>query len=156
VGLLHDFGKIVFAQFLPYEFKQALSLSVEQSISLHAAEQQIIGTDHAVAGWMLMKKWNFPENLTDTIRRHHSDISPGNMMLSCLFVADQISKQLALEKDRKNFVKGLSPAMTEIFGGQLQDIIASLGDISNLENEAHVFAQAGEQNMKYRLWGVQG
>jgi chaperonin cofactor prefoldin len=27
---------------------------------------------------------------------------------------------------------------------QLQDIIASLEEISKLENEAHVFAQAGE------------
>jgi putative nucleotidyltransferase with HDIG domain len=156
VGLLHDFGKVVFAQFLAQEFKQALSYCVEHSISLHAAEQHVIGADHSEIGWMLMKKWNFPEQLADTIRRHHSDIPPDNMMLCCLYVADQISKQLALEKGGKNLVEPLPHALKEIFGGQLQDIIAGLGDISKLEFEAHVFAQVGDQNMKYKFWGVQG
>jgi putative nucleotidyltransferase with HDIG domain len=155
-GLLHDFGKVVFARFLATEFREALAYSHERSVSLHVAEQQIIGIDHSEIGWMLMKKWNFPELITDTVRRHHSDLAPGNMMLSCLFVADQISKQLALEPGGMNMVEALPAALCELFGGQLHDIIASLGDIARLESEAHVFANAGEQSMKYRLWGVQG
>lgn len=155
-GLLHDFGKVVFARFLATEFREAISYSHERSVSLHVAEQQIIGTDHSEIGWMLMKKWNFPELITDTIRRHHSDIAPGNMMLSCLFVADQISKQLALEPGGKNTVEALPSALCEVFGGQLHDIIASLGDLARLESEALVYAHAGEQSMKYKLWGVQG
>ena len=51
-GLLHDFGKVVFAQFMPAEFKEALTLSSEQSISLHAAERQVIGADHSLVGEM--------------------------------------------------------------------------------------------------------
>jgi putative nucleotidyltransferase with HDIG domain len=154
-GLLHDFGKVVFAQFLAREFKQALEFCAEQSISLHAAEQHVIGADHTMVGGMLVEKWNFPGHIADSIRRHHSEISPDNMMLSCLFVADQISRQLALEKGGKNLVEPLPHALAENFGGHLHDIIASLGDVSKLQNEAHIFAQAGDHSISYKFWGVQ-
>lgn len=143
-GLLHDFGKVVFAQFLAEEFKEALARSRDQSISLHAAEQQIIGADHTVVGGMLVDKWQFPKQLTDNIRSHHSDISPDNTVQSCLFVADQISKQLSMGNSGNMLVEELPPDLANHFGGQLEDIIASLGDLSKIENEAQVFAQAGK------------
>jgi len=144
-GLLHDFGKVVFAQFLAPEFKLALAFSAEHSISLHAAEQQIIGSDHTVVGGMLVEKWQFPQQLTDNIRHHHSEISPDNTVQSCLFVADQISKLRALGDSGNHVVEELSPALIEHFGGNLQDIIAGLGDLSKIENEAQVFAQVGRE-----------
>ena len=140
-GLLHDFGKVVFAQFLPTEFKEALSYSQDQSISLYAAEQQIIGADHTVVGGMLVEKWQFSKQLIDNIRNHHSDISPDDSVQSCLFVADQISKQLAMGNSGDLVVEELPPAMAERFDGELLDIIASLGDLSDLEQEALLFAQ---------------
>lgn len=154
VGLLHDFGKVVFAQFLAPEFKEALACSRNLSISPHEAEQQIIGADHAMIGGMLMEKWRFPERLIDSVRRHHSEITSDDMLLSCLFVADQVSKLLTLEVGDGNLAGKLSPALAERFGGQLQDVIASLGDIAKLEREVHVVAQVWDQNLKYRFWGV--
>jgi putative nucleotidyltransferase with HDIG domain len=144
-GLLHDFGKVVFAQFLPDEFKQALAFSQEQSISLHAAEKQIIGSDHTVVGGMLVEKWQFPQQLTENIRNHHSVISTENTVQSCLFVADQISKYRALGNSGNPVVEELSPALVEYFGGQMEDIISSLGDLSKLESEAQVFAQVSKE-----------
>ena len=140
-GLLHDFGKVVFAQFLPTEFKEALSYSQDQSISLYAAEQQIIGADHTVVGGMLVEKWQFSKQLIDNIRNHHSDISPDNMVQSCLFVADQISKQLAMGNSDNLVVEEIPPDIAERFDGELLDIIAGLGDLSDLEQEALLFAQ---------------
>ncbi len=139
-GLLHDFGKVVFAQFLPEEFKQALDLSREQGISLHEAERQVIGTDHTVIGSMLVEKWQFPKLLSSNIRNHHGKISTDNTIQSCLFVANQISKKLAGTSDDDE-LEELSPELEAYFGGQLQDIIDSLGDISRFENEAQSFAQ---------------
>ena len=60
-GLLHDFGKVVFAQFMPAEFKEALAMSGEQNTSLHTAEKKIIGADHSLVGAMLVEKWQFPK-----------------------------------------------------------------------------------------------
>jgi putative nucleotidyltransferase with HDIG domain len=142
VGLLHDFGKVVLAQFFSEEFRKALARSGQQSISLHAAEQQIIGADHTMVGCMLMEKWQFPKQLTDNIRGHHGYISPNNMELSCLFVADQIGKQLSNGNRVNPVVEELTPALAEHFDGQLHDIIASLGDMTKLKFETRAFAQA--------------
>jgi len=144
-GLLHDFGKVVFAQFLPEEFKAALKVTKEQSISLHVAEKQIIGSDHTVVGGMLVEKWQFPTHLIDNIRSHHSDISTDNTVQSCLFVANQISKYLGLGNGGNPIVEKLSPSLIRHFGGELEDIIANLGDISNLVREAQVFAQISQE-----------
>lgn len=143
-GLLHDFGKVVFAQFLPAEFKSALELSVAQSVPLHQAEQKVIGTDHTVVGGMLVEKWQFPKQLIDNIRNHHSEISPGNTVQNCLFVANQISKQLKLGNSGNSVVEDLPPAMAEEFGNDLAGVIDSLGDISILVSEAKVFTQIAE------------
>ncbi|MDD5285358.1 MAG: HDOD domain-containing protein [Desulfuromonadaceae bacterium] len=140
-GLLHDFGKVVFAQFLAPEFKEALACCRDHGISLHQAEQKIIGADHTVVGSMLVEKWQFSNQLIYNIRNHHSDIPEENTMHSCLFVADQISKRLVAGNSDNPVVEEMPPVLAERFGGVLQDIIDSLGDISELENEARVFAQ---------------
>ncbi len=144
-GLLHDFGKVVLGQFLPSESKAALAHSIEQSISLHAAERQIIGTDHTVIGGMLVEKWRFPTQLIETIRNHHSAIPPDDTVQSCLFVANQISKQLGLGSGGNLQVEELPPALAARFNGSLSDIIASLGDLSRIENEAQVVAHVGRE-----------
>jgi putative nucleotidyltransferase with HDIG domain len=140
-GLLHDFGKVVYAQFMPAEFKIALAMSSGQDISLHLAEQQSIGADHSLVGAMLVEKWQFPKTLSDTIRNHHSEISPENTMQSCLFVADQISKKLAMGSSGNHHVEELPPALIEHFGGDLDEIIAGLGDLSRVVAEAQSFAK---------------
>jgi len=130
-GLLHDFGKVVFAQFMPTEFKEALALSSEQGISLHAAEKQIIGADHSLVGAMLVGKWQFPESLADAIRYHHSEISPENIVQSCLFMGN--SGNLLVEE--------LPPALIERFGGDMDSLIGSLGDLSKVMEEAETFTK---------------
>lgn len=140
-GLLHDFGKVVFAQFMPTEFKEALAISGEQATSLHLAERQIIGADHSLVGAMLVEKWQFPKSLTDTIRLHHSDISPENTVQSCLFVADQISKKLSLGNSGNLLVEELPPALIRRFGSDMDGIIASLGDLSKVVEEARSFTK---------------
>lgn len=143
-GLLHDFGKVVFAQFLPAEFKEALKLSRDRSISMHAAEREIIGADHTVVGGMLMEKWQLSKDLTDNIRNHHGEISPDNTVQSCLFIADQISNQLASANGGNPMTEELPPPLVKRFDGTLQEIITNLGDLSALESEVEVLAQAGK------------
>ena len=144
-GLLHDFGKVVFAQFLAEEFKEVLTLSIDRSIPLHLAEHLVIGVDHTVVGGMLMEKWQFSKQLTDNIRNHHSVVSADDTVQCCLFVADQISKLRAPGDDDNLEVEELPPALVERFSGDLPEIIAGLGDLSQLENEAQVISHAGKE-----------
>ena len=146
-GLLHDFGKVVFAQFMPEEFKAALALAAEQNIPLHLAEQQVMGMDHTVAGAMLTERWQFPETLTETIRLHHDETASASMLHGCLFAANQVSKKLGMGDSGNPVVEELPAGMVACFGGGVDTIIAGLDDLSKLEEEARVFAQiSGEGN----------
>ncbi|MBI1174634.1 MAG: HDOD domain-containing protein [Sideroxydans sp.] len=144
-GLLHDFGKVVFAQYLPDEFKAALELAASEHIPLHIAEQRIFGIDHTVAGAMLAERWQFPKELTDTIRVHH-DCSDDASVLQCsLFVANQISKKLEMGGAGNPIVEELPAGVAKRYGGGIDHIIASLGDLSKITDEAQVFAQASTE-----------
>jgi len=132
---------VVYAQFMPAEFKQALALSREEGISLHIAEQHIIGADHSLVGAMLVGKWQFPESLAGAIRHHHSEISPENTVQCCLFVADQISKKLSMGNSGNLQVEELPPALIERFGTEMEGIISRLGDLSKVVEEAESFTK---------------
>ncbi len=139
-GLLHDFGKVVFAQFLSNDFSQAMLKSSHETLSLHVAEQQIIGVDHSVVGSMLAEKWQFPQALIDCIRNHHSDEGEGGMWAS-IYAANQISKKMAFGNSGNPCIEPLPPAVRDCFGGDIDDIAATLGDLSKIAEEAQVFSQ---------------
>jgi putative nucleotidyltransferase with HDIG domain len=146
-GLLHDFGKVVFAQFMPDEFKQALSYSAEHKVPLHIAEQHIIGIDHSEVGAMLVEGWQFPKNLSDAIRHHHNPELSNSTLKCCLFVADQLSKHKSLNygnNSNHEMMNELPPVIAQRFGGNLEEIIVKLGDLSNVVAEAHAFAQTSK------------
>ncbi len=147
-GLLHDFGKVMFAQHMPEEFKAALSYSAENNIPLHSAEQRIIGVDHTVAGALLVEKWQFQKSLSETIRHLHDGSLTESTMQNCLFVADQISKLHTMGHGGNPIVEELPPNVAERFGGNLEDIIGQLGDLSKVLDEARTFAQVGKEASK--------
>jgi putative nucleotidyltransferase with HDIG domain len=144
-GLLHDFGKVVFAQFMPEEFKLALEKSVEESIPLYLAERMMIGTDHMVVGAMLVDKWQFPSDISSLILNHHSAAENHSGVAACLFAANQISRRLGFAGPGYHEADELPPALVDLFGGDLDEVIESLGDISKLMEEAQVYAQASKE-----------
>ncbi|HEU0187195.1 MAG TPA: HDOD domain-containing protein [Gallionellaceae bacterium] len=147
-GLLHDFGKVMFAQHMPEEFKVAMDLSAENGIPLHEAEQKVIGVDHAVAGAMLVEKWQFQKSLSDTIRHLHDGQLTNSAMQNCLYVADQISKhQVSGRTDNIETIL-LPDNIMGRFGGDLNDILVQLGDLSKVLDEARVFSQAHQEANK--------
>jgi len=109
-GLLHDFGKILFAVYLPREFSAALDLSEDENLPLYLAEQQIMGIDHAHAGALMVDKWKLPQELGDCIAAHHdAEIGPG--MLRCLFIADQLVKRQSPDSDVADLPPNLAPSL---------------------------------------------
>lgn len=144
-GLLHDFGKVVFAQFMPEEFGKVLNYSAENKVPLHIAERLIIGVDHSVVGAMLIEGWQLPKNIGDAIRHHHDETITNSTLHSSLFVADQLSKHKSLNNGSDSVMKELPPAMAERFGGNLDEIIVKLGDLSNIVAEAQAFAQISKE-----------
>ena len=140
-GLLHDFGKVVFAQFMPEEFKKALAFSQVNQSSLHLALREIVGTDHAVVGAMLVEKWRFSPELVDTIRHQHNPERKDTPMIACVFAANQISKKLEFGFGGNPYVEELTPTIEKRLGGTLDELIVSLGDLAPLFEEAKLFSK---------------
>ena len=141
-GLLHDFGKVVFAQFMPEEFRKALERSQADGSSLHRALQESIGVDHAVVGAMLVEKWRFAAPLVETIRHQYGAQRKDSDMIACVFAANQISKKLQFGFGGNPYVEELPPDVEKRLGGSLDDVIASLGDVHKLFEEAKIFSSA--------------
>ncbi len=140
-GLLHDFGKAVFAQFMPVEFRQALERCRLDQSSLHLALREIIGVDHAEVGAMLVEKWHFAAPLVETIRHQYGDERPDTAMIACVFAGNQISKKLNFGFAGNPLIEELPPAIAQRLGGSLDEVIASLGDLTRVFEEAEAFAR---------------
>lgn len=140
-GLLHDFGKVVFAQYMPTEFRKALELSQAHNTSLHLALREVVGTDHAVVGAMLVEKWRFPADLIDTIRQQYQPDVKDTPMIACVFAANQISKKLGFGFGGNPYIEELTPSIAHRLGGTLDELIASLGSLESLFEEAKIFSK---------------
>ncbi len=140
-GLLHDFGKVVFAQMMPQEFKAALETSRSNGSSLHDALKKEIGADHVIVGAMLVEKWRFAPHLIETIRHQHPSDFKDTDMIACVFAANQISKQLSFGFGGNHCIDELPASVQKRLGGNLSEVIAGLGDLTPLFEEAKIFAK---------------
>lgn len=140
-GLLHDFGKVVLAQFMAKEFRVALDVSKQQGTSLHLALREVIEVDHAVVGAMLVEKWRFAPKLVETIRHQHGPELVDSDMIACVFGANQISKHLKYGFAGNHFVEAFPPMVAKRLGGTMEEVIARLGDLNPLFEEAQVFSK---------------
>lgn len=138
-GLLHDFGKVVFAQHFPREFSRALEYSQWHETSLHTALQEVMGIDHAKVGAMLLQRWNFAPSLIEAVGCQSGDPEPRTMLALCVFTANQVSKQLQLGSGGNPYIAPLPAAAMARFGGDLDAVIARLGDVHALLEQLQVF-----------------
>lgn len=140
-GLLHDFGKVVFAQFMPKEFRQALEICQADGSSLHLALRQTVGADHAVVGAMLVEKWRFATELIETIEHQYEADQQDSALFACVFTANQISKKLGFGFGGNPCIHQLPAQVSRRMGGTLDDIIASAGDLDAAFEDAKLFAK---------------
>ncbi|HEY5799396.1 MAG TPA: HDOD domain-containing protein [Burkholderiaceae bacterium] len=145
-GLLHNFGKVVFVQFMPEQYRDAIGLAERDGIPLHEAEVQVIGTDHARAGAMLIEHWQFPPALAACVAGHHE--GAGDSPLGqCLHAADRIALHLLAEADGQDAAGGQANAppreapLAPRFNTDLDGLIAGLGNTNKMLEQAAMFCQ---------------
>ncbi len=140
-GLLHDFGKAVFAQFMAAEFREAMLQTSLEGKPLHEAERATIGADHALVGAMLAKRWQFPDHMIDCIRDHHNPAAEPSALMDCLRMANQIARKLAIGDSGNPWREGEAVAAPQRFGDDINVVVASLGDLQRYIDDAQIFAQ---------------
>lgn len=139
-GLLHDFGKIVLACYLPGEYKEALKIAREETIPLFEVEKQIFGVNHATIGSLLMEKWQIPGSINEALKNHHNATDEDSQMRDFIITADQISKELKIGYSGNNVIESIPQKVLVQFGSDLNQIITSLGEIRAEVEKAIIFA----------------
>ncbi|MDX8396820.1 MAG: HDOD domain-containing protein [Mariprofundaceae bacterium] len=138
-GLLHDFGKAVFAQFASEEFGRAVEQAQETGEALHIVEARIIGVDHAEVGGFLIEKWELPQELVQCVREHHHGVSSN--LGDCVFVANQLSKQHGMGNSGNPIIDIFPDYIEKRFGMGMAEMVETLGDLSAEKAKAQAFIQ---------------
>ncbi|MBN4079355.1 HDOD domain-containing protein [Beggiatoa alba] len=71
-GLLHNLGQIVVAYSLPEYFRKISELRQAENLDREQAERQVLGTTLQRLGQDILKDWDFPKNMVDTLDEHKS------------------------------------------------------------------------------------
>lgn len=139
-GLLHDFGKVVLARFKPAQFHEALALCRSNNSSLHLALRQVLGVDHASIAAMLVEKWRFAPALVEAVGNQYGDDPKDTGIVACVYAANQISKKMSWGFAGNPFVAELPACVAQRLGGNLEEVMLSLGDLGPMFEEAKRFA----------------
>ncbi|MGK9368665.1 HDOD domain-containing protein [Melioribacter sp. Ez-97] len=98
-GVLHDFGKLLFIEYLNKEYAEALEIAQKNKIDISAVEADRIGITHAELGAKLAEKWKLPEIIINTLKNHHkgtSDLPSQETLVAAVHIGDIASKLLSL------------------------------------------------------------
>ncbi len=118
-GVLHDLGQLVIFHKIPDLANKALNrvkLTGEES---YIAERTIIGFDHAEIGAELVKSWNLPKSLEDTIRFHHTpDLAVENPVDTAIVHIANVISDMAEEneQDRSKHLQRIHPSAWKVTG----------------------------------------
>jgi len=72
-GLLHDLGRILFAQHLGEDYVRVLEAARALQLPLEQVEARLLQTSHADVMSKVLGAWHFPPDLVDPITLHHTE-----------------------------------------------------------------------------------
>ncbi|MBF0143401.1 MAG: HDOD domain-containing protein [Magnetococcales bacterium] len=131
-GLLHDYGKVVFARFMQEKFQAAMQRASRDRMPLEQAELEIIGIDHAEIGAQLVTRWNLPEELAQCIRSHHHSVAEAGRSLldDCVHLANRASRKLGYGHSGNPSCELVVPEpIRSLLGQNIESVLVSLGDV---------------------------
>ncbi len=71
-GLFHDIGKQIMNFLDKDKFQEVMQLCYNEGISFEQAERMLFPYTHEEAGALVIRKWNFPEQLMKAVLAHHT------------------------------------------------------------------------------------
>ncbi len=136
-GLIHDSGMIIIDTYIEKK-KEAYQNLIKSGTSVHSAEKQILGFNHAEIASEFFKKWNLPSSQTNAIKYHHNpDDSNKDILSYILHVADYIVMTEQPEKNCRvrdgaiDFV-GIDNTDVESILAETQEAVSSI--MQNIQN----------------------
>ncbi len=115
-GMLHDIGQLVMMSRVPDLARLALQRASDGHETLHEAEQEVIGCDHAEVGRVLLEQWKLPLVLCETVGCHHNIAAADEARLDAAIVhlATVIASRAELPADYDGPLPQVDPLAWEL------------------------------------------
>lgn len=140
-GLVHDSGKLILGAHVKEEL-EVMESETSRGVPFHEAEQQVLGTDHAAIGAMLLESWSFPNPIVSAVRWHHApDKGPAsNPLTDLVHIADVLCLVMGVGIGREGLRYEASVPATKRLGLKAKTIEKVAVDMVQwVEAMAHVF-----------------
>jgi putative nucleotidyltransferase with HDIG domain len=94
-ALIHDIGIFITSQFFHEEYNKLTELIKTEHYDLYQAEKELYGATHADIGGWLLERWNFPPQLVEAIKYHHSPkiISANPQLSSIMYYTEYLTNK---------------------------------------------------------------
>ena len=116
-AMLHDVGKVVLQMWRPEGFRKALERSREKGTSLMVEELRELGITHALAGVLLLGRWNLPITLSWLVKGCHLPVISNNMPEAALiYLSGQIARHMAMGSDGESGEERSQDDLREFLG----------------------------------------
>ena len=140
-GLLHDLGKLILCQYLPNEFNLALSNAQIKKCLFFESEKELFDVTHQDIGAFLVRRWNLPEHLQNTVLFHH-DPNPSSkhfLMTAAVHCADIFVRALDIGNGGDTKIPEMSEYVWNSFGFESASLTGLLDAIRDEIAKATVF-----------------
>ncbi len=122
-AILHDIGKIVMNLYVGPRLKEIVELANREDIDFTEAEWRVVGADHAVIGYNLLRYWEFPPDIARAVRNHHDpDLYLQDELSALLALSNIMTVQLGIGVGADGFRYSLAQGLLERLGLQIEDI----------------------------------
>ena len=103
-ALLHDIGKLVMSRCLNAGVDSIAAHAKQHELTFVEAEQQLFGVNHAAVGAAIAVEWQFPDEVTDAIARHHDkDLGRSTPVLDAVVIANVVAKNIGVGLGAEGF-----------------------------------------------------
>ena len=110
-GIIHDIGKLYFLYFMQDEYAKTLENMISNNKIIFEAESEYLGSNHCDVGLQIAKKWDLPDNLSNSIYYHQSGFVDGKFdpLIACVHIADIMARAMHLGNPGDNQVPRPNP-----------------------------------------------
>jgi putative nucleotidyltransferase with HDIG domain len=118
-ALLHDIGKLVMVQVAKAEYLALIDSCIGNNTAHFAVEQNAYQCDHADIGFLLLKRWRFPDEIVAAIKFHHNPLQAPEIarpLASLIHASNIIAYRLGLGSGFPEYAVQPEPTFLEPIG----------------------------------------
>ncbi len=151
-GLIHDVGKLVLDRHVDKRKADFNRLTEGGRNSMLAAEQHILGLDHAEIGFEVCQYWNIPESISTAIKYHHQPSkSEDDELAYIVFMANSIANMVKSLEDSESMMAqmdGIEAHMYMIDDDALTFLDLTEADVPIILNESREAVDSLSEEMQ--------